>query len=139
MKLGIFAIAVLAVLSGCVNTQKASRLSEDELRFTRFASSSKKTIYREEMVRRHPEWTEDVKQNVLNGKIDLGMSKSQVLSSLGKPIEAMGGEDSSGKSFAFWIYSKSYLIFENDKLQSINEKKRQENRDALGMEASAGR
>ncbi len=77
--------------------------------------------YRQELVRRHPEWPEAVKQNVLEGKIDLGMSKRQVLSSLGKPIEATGGEDPGQPPFAIWIYHKKYLIFESDQLKSINQ------------------
>ncbi|MFH1801187.1 MAG: hypothetical protein ABH891_10180 [Candidatus Omnitrophota bacterium] len=125
MRQFLWIFVMLIVVSGCASAQKLKDLPEDKLYFGRYALPETKKLHRQEFVSRHPEWSETVKQNVLSGQIDLGMSKVQVLSSMGKPIEAVGGDDPEKPSFAIWIYPKAYLIFETDKLQSINEKKRQ--------------
>lgn len=121
-------LVILTVIGGCASAQKIKDLPEDELYFGRFSLPETKTLHRQELVSRHPEWPEAVKRKVLGGQIDLGMSKMQVLSSFGKPIEAVGGEDPGKPPFAIWIYPKAYLIFESDKLQSINEKNRQKDK-----------
>ncbi|MFH0985526.1 MAG: hypothetical protein V1882_08315 [Candidatus Omnitrophota bacterium] len=118
-------LLILTVMSGCASAQKIKDLPENKLYFGRYALPETKTLHRQELVRRHPEWPEAVKEKVLGGQIDLGMSKVQVLSSMGKSIEALGGEDPGEPPFAIWIYPKAYLVFENDQLKSINKKDQQ--------------
>jgi hypothetical protein len=42
-------------------------------------------VLREEMIRRHPEWTKEMQNLVEEGKIKIGMSQQQLLSSWGNP------------------------------------------------------
>lgn len=121
-------LIILTFMSGCASAQKIKDLPENKLYFGRYALPETKTLHRQELVSRHPEWSEDVKKNVLSGQIALGMSKAQVLSSLGKSIEATGGEDPGEPPFAIWIYPKAYLIFENDQLKSINRRDHQKDK-----------
>jgi len=98
--LGKLAVVLLILfsLNGCVHTIPTVTL-EQKLRIVKILTDTEiharlaipnlpeedKTIFRQEMISRNPEWTEEMKTLVKEGKIRIGMTKEQVLASWGKP------------------------------------------------------
>lgn len=88
-------------------------------------SEKEKTLLRQEIIGRHPEWPEDIKTTVLEGNIKIGMTEEQVLASWGKP-------DRVNRSVGIWgvheqwiyevsYYNQIYVYVENGKLSSWQE------------------
>lgn len=59
-------------------------------------------------------------ETVARGSVSLGMSKEMVLDARGKPNRINETTGSWGTNEQ-WVYSKSYLYFENGKLTSIQQ------------------
>jgi len=72
---------------------------------------------RAEIIKRHPEWPEKIKNQIRSGTVTIGMTKQQVLSSWGRPSDINRTVWSSGTREQ-WVYNDSYLYFENGKLTS---------------------
>ncbi len=117
----ITAIFLAAAVSGCATAEKMKAMPEGKIYFSRYSRESTKEKARRELVSRHPEWSEEVKRNVLEGKLVEGMTEIQALSSYGKPLEILQTVNEENKNHALWIYPKTYLIFDDDKLVSIEE------------------
>ncbi len=64
----------------------------------------------------HPEWNSSIKEDILNGKVEVGMSKKQVQASWGSPKNICVKIDKSG-NYEQWCYGGSdYLYFANGKV-----------------------
>lgn len=114
-------LMVAVTVQGCATAEKLKQLPDEKLYFSKYASESKKELVRREFVKRNAKWSEAVKQNVLAGKLELGMTDRQVLASFGKPLEILGTVNEAKRSHELWIYPKTYLIFDNSELVSIEE------------------
>lgn len=107
---------VVFVLPGCASQSRLSRMPETKLYFTSQTSENKKAGRRKELVNRHPEWTEEVRQGVLEGSVLQGMTRDQVLASYGKPLEILKTLEKSGRDHELWLYTTAYLTFDSDVL-----------------------
>ncbi len=68
------------------------------------------------IVNLHPEWNSSVKEAILDGDVEAGMSKEQVQASWGLPKDISVNIDKSG-NHEQWCYGVSrYLYFENGEL-----------------------
>lgn len=64
----------------------------------------------------HPEWNSSVKEAILDGDVEAGMSKEQVQASWGLPKDISVNIDKSG-NYEQWHYGvSSYLYFKNGAL-----------------------
>jgi len=80
-----------------------------------------KAILRQEMVNRHPEWRDDIKNNILEGSLSIGMTREQALASWGSPydINRTVTGNSVNEQWVYGTYGSAYLYFDNDKLTTI--------------------
>jgi len=106
MRKTVAIIAVLLFLNGCVTVVTDKRLAvstlQDKTDLAKSLTDEKiyelirrlrsylyteedQSILREEMVARHPEWTNEMKKLVGEGQIKIGMTQEQLLSSWGNP------------------------------------------------------
>lgn len=86
------------------------------------STKEEKAILRREMVNRHPEWSEEVKESVLEGKVFIDMTKEQVLASWGKPDDINRTVTKFG-THEQWVYNygigiNTYLYLENNVVTS---------------------
>ena len=117
-----FAFGVL-FLSGCatVNSESIKSVPNKDLSYTALPLDSETPkIYRQEFVRRHPEWSEDIKKRVLDGKIMIGMTAQQVRASWGEPARVQKSGSVLGES-EIWAIGGHYLYFNNGTLTSYSE------------------
>jgi hypothetical protein len=124
MKRSIAIFLVLLSFSGCVTivTEKRPAVSTLQEKEKLASSLSDEKIYelirrlrsylyteedqrllREEMVARHPEWTNEIKTLIEEGKIKIGMSQQELLSSWGNPDKVTKNVGSWGV-FEQWSY-----------------------------------
>lgn len=120
-KTAALGLVLIMASYGCATAHKIKCLPEEKLYFSMYAAEGKKEMLRQEIVGRHPEWSEDVRQAVLKGMISQGMTMDQVKSSYGKPLEILQTTKGEPPDRAFWIYAKAYLVFEHDQLISSEE------------------
>ncbi len=67
----------------------------------------------------HPEWNSSVKEAILNGDVEVGMSKEQVQAIWGLPKDVRVNIDKSG-NYEQWRYGvSSYLYFDNGELSGL--------------------
>ncbi len=105
-------------------------LSDEQLIFNQQTSLSERQLYREEAVRRHIEWSKSIAEAVLSGGVTIGMTKSQVLSSWGHPIELkVKKEFMSTREQWFYGNQSNYLYFSNGKLTTTKQSEIQEFRE----------
>ncbi len=88
----------------------------------------------------HPEWSSSVKEAILDGNVEAGMSKKQVQASRGLPRDVCVKIDESG-NYEQWYYGGSdYLYFANGELcrereqSSAKERELEEKSEADKME-----
>lgn len=117
-KQGAVLLAAVFAVSGCASAAKIKSWPEEKLYYSIYASEDKKTMSREELVRRHPEWTEEVRAKVQAGKVTAGMTEAQVLAAYGKPLEILASnsdqkDEKDQKEHALWIYPNAYLVFDD--------------------------
>lgn len=111
-------LVLIFAVSGCASAGKIKSWPEEKLHYSIYAADEKKETYREEFVRRHPEWPEPVRTSVLSGKVEVGMSEAQVLAGYGKPQEILAGsheqkDPTVEREHALWIYPNMYLVFDD--------------------------
>ena len=79
---------------------------------------------RETYVTTHPNLSEQYKQDILTGRVRLGMSKEEVIASWGKPPTiyiSVNDNIRSEKWIYYWKYwEEKYLYFEDDLLVGQN-------------------
>jgi len=82
------------------------------------------TINKQEYINKHPQLTEEMKQNILSSKISVGMTKEQVETSWGKPRSISTTISPLGNVELWWYgeYS-SCLSFAENKLIIIQQTK----------------
>jgi len=124
MKKLFFVICLSLAISGCatltMSTKEKIQVLTDDQIYSRYTSSlcggyggrsmvseKEKTLLRQEIIRRHPEWPEDIKRVVLEGNIQIGMTKEQLLASWGDPDNINRSVGSWGVHEQ-WIYAASY-------------------------------
>lgn len=82
---------------------------------------SHKSQLRQELVNRHPEWSEAIKNNILKGSVSLGMTQEQFLASWGYPRD-INRTVRARETKEQWVYGtfpdSEYFYFENDILTS---------------------
>ena len=129
MKKLFFVICLSLAISGCATLtmsakEKIQTLTNDQIYSQQVSSWDEKikTLLRQEIVRRYPEWPEDIKRVVLEGNIQIGMTEEQVLASWGLPSRANRSVGSWGVHKQ-WIYELphykcAYLYIENGILTS---------------------
>jgi hypothetical protein len=120
-------IALAFAVAGCAGADKIKKWPEEKLHYSVYASDDKKTARREEILRRHPEWTEDVKQSVKSGAVAVGMTEDQALAAYGKPLEILASSADQEKNVegqkehALWIYPHEYLTFDGGVLGRVED------------------
>ena len=125
-----FLCAVCFLLVGCTVINSDVVKSWDEKRIYAKLSSpyhikpenirqQEKTIMRQELVSRHQDWPQNIKNNIAEGEISLGMTKGQALSSWGAPLQINRTVLESGVHEQ-WVYEdlgvSTYVYFDDDKL-----------------------
>ena len=126
-------LALCFSLTGCaffgiITKENAMTMDKTELHRTISLGGinpNAKDIARKELIRRHPEWSEQVKSGILNGKILIGMTKEQVLASWGEPGKINRSVGTWGVHEQ-WVYggcsqyrcNYNYLYFEEEILTS---------------------
>lgn len=73
---------------------------------------------RETYVNAHPELSEENRNNILTGMIQIGMTADQVEASCGKPSSGVNSTVTSRGRREQWVYDNCYLYFENGVLTS---------------------
>jgi len=114
----VLGLVLILASYGCATATKIKSLPEEDLYFSMYATEAKKEMLRGEIVNRHPEWSKDTRQLVLKGEIAPGMTKDQVKSSYGKPLEILQTTKGEPADVSLWIYKDEYLTFKEDKLAS---------------------
>lgn len=90
----IFFSVIMLMLYGCAATSSnQSQTSVEQIDNNR----------RQHYVRSHPSLPEEIKQNILNGVIQIGMTKEMVMAALGEPNNVQRSGDSSGIR-EVWVY-----------------------------------
>ena len=85
---------IIFVLLGCAAPgPKQSQMSPQQIENAR----------RQHYVSSHPSLPEEIKQNILNGVVQIGMTKEMVLAVLGNPNDVQRSGDSSGIR-EIWVY-----------------------------------
>lgn len=118
-----FLIVVAIFLSGCatVSSEGLRKVSNKDLSYRVLPFDSRtQEIYRAEFVRRNPGWPKDVKEDVLAGRVSIGMTAEQVKAAIGEPNDVNRAGSILGTSET-WIYGGLYLFFHNNKLTSFTE------------------
>jgi hypothetical protein len=114
-----FLIAILLILSGCVTADSLRKIPEEKLKY--YSGFYAENLYRQEIVNRHPEWPEKVKQAILKGSVSMNMTKQQARAAWGEPYKINRTVTQSG-IHEQWVYNcvgaLSFLYFENDILTS---------------------
>jgi|LGOV01.1.fsa_nt_gb hypothetical protein len=83
----IFLSVIMLMLFGCAaNSSNQSQMSMQQIDNNR----------RQNYVSSHPSLPEEIKQNILNGVIQIGMTKEMVMATLGEPNNVQGSGDASG-------------------------------------------
>ncbi|MDD5005824.1 MAG: hypothetical protein PHS93_04900 [Candidatus Omnitrophica bacterium] len=130
-----FLLALLLVLNfaGCTTIiitkdRQAVSTLEDKIALARSLSDDKiytltrtlsayinteedRKVLREEMIKRHPEWTPAMKALVEEGRIAIGMLEEQVLSSWGKPKNINKNAGPQGV-FEQWLYGGGHISYD---------------------------
>lgn len=122
MKHILSAILLITGLSSPAFAENLQNIPEGRLYVSRWLPEKRNQMVREEIVRRNPEWPEEIREKILAGDVSVGMNKKQVRASWGRPSEIMRTEDDSGALHAVWIYDKAFLIFENERLVEYEKK-----------------
>jgi len=80
------------------------------------------SINRQEYINKHPQLTENIKQNILTSKICIGMNKEQVKISWGEPSHITTTTSTLGTT-ELWFYGNysSCLSFADEKLVMIQQ------------------
>ena len=90
----IFLSVIILILFGCSTTEvNQGRMSLQQIENNR----------RQNYVRSHPSLPEEIKQNILKGVIQIGMTREMVLAALGNPDNVQRSGDSSGVR-EIWVY-----------------------------------
>lgn len=113
----IIALCLVLFLCGCAITAESLKKLPDVELFYR-ADIYTANLYRQEFVRRHPEWSEKIKQNVLNGNIFIGMTKEQARASWGEPYD-INRTTTQWRVKEQWVYGGKYLYFDDEMLTTI--------------------
>jgi len=69
----------------------------------------------------HPDWSDNICNNIVHRQVSIGMTKAQVIASWGKPSRIMSSSDSRG-TIEVWFYgsgTKNTLQLVNDTLLTI--------------------
>lgn len=110
------------ILSGCVTAESLKKLPDNQLKYEWYDSSGNTAdLYRQEIINRHPEWPEEIKQLILKRKVRIGMTKEQARASWGEPYKVNKTITRYGvhEQWVYGIYGYAFLYFENDILTSI--------------------
>lgn len=120
-QLMILLVIVVFVLTGCITSEGLKKLPEEKLRYS--AGFYAANTYRQEIASRHPEWDENIKQNILKGKVSIGMTGQQVRASWGDPYKINRTVTKSGshEQWIYGVYKAIYLYFDNGILTSFQD------------------
>jgi hypothetical protein len=79
-----------------------------------------KKLYREEIVRRNPTWPESIKESILIGKLEAGMTKKQLFAAWGTPTSVGKTKTETGEAdkFLYGVDNKVSVILQNDQVVS---------------------
>ena len=115
----LFFTVILLILSGCVTVESLRKLPEERLKY--YSGFYAENLYRQEIINRHPEWSEKIKQAILKGSVSMGMTKQQAKAAWGEPYKINRTVTQSG-IHEQWVYNQvgalSFLYFDNDILTS---------------------
>ena len=90
----VFLYVIILVLLGCATPGPNQRqMSPQQIENTR----------RQDYVISHPSLPEEIKQNILKGVVQIGMTRGMVLAALGDPANVQRSGDSSGVR-EIWVY-----------------------------------
>jgi len=115
----VVGLGVILFVCGCAASGRLQSMTDSELYNFKRLSLEEKSAYQQELVRRHPEWSDREKQRVLSSETAVGMTKAQVLASLGKPNEILSRVNGTQAGLTLWIYRDVYLNFKGDVLMEI--------------------
>ncbi|MFC1709357.1 hypothetical protein ACFL2J_04800 [Candidatus Omnitrophota bacterium] len=90
-------------------------------------TSRREKLLKEELIKRNPNWSQDVKEKVRRGDIVPGMKERQILASRGRPYEvtSIADSDDSDKrwtyaTYGFQLYFKNAILIRSTKLDEGN-------------------
>lgn len=113
-------IICFTIISGCATVESLKKVPDEKLKYN--AGFYAENLYRQEFVRRHPEWADEIKQSILKGSARIGMTKDQARAAWGEPTKINRTVTQSGV-FEQWVYNMvgklSFLYFDNNKLTGI--------------------
>jgi hypothetical protein len=110
-------ICLTLILSGCVSAEILKRFPDKDLKFNSYSYGI--NLYRQEIVRRHPDWPERTKQAILKGSVLTGMTEEQARASWGETSKVNRTTTQYGVHEQ-WVYGlSSYLYFDDGILTSI--------------------
>lgn len=70
-------------------------------------TDGEKSIFREELIRRNPDWSDDAKEDIQNGTISRGMTTAQALASWGSPT-TIERPKARRMNYERWVYQLPY-------------------------------
>ncbi|HTL47607.1 MAG TPA: hypothetical protein VL688_06035 [Verrucomicrobiae bacterium] len=134
MKREFAVLACILAFSGCASAGKTKAWQEDGLYYSVYASEGKKSEKRQEILKQHSEWPEDVRQNVQKGIVTAGMTEDQALSAYGKPLEILESKEGQSpseanadeskaepKEHALWLYPETYLVLDDGVVENVED------------------
>ena len=105
LALVIAMLMVVAVVAGCASQPPSNADMQAQGR-------------RQAYVKAHPELSDHIKQAILHGSVEPGMTEGQVIASLGPPTGGINSASTPGHTHEQWIYGTSALLFDNGILSS---------------------
>jgi hypothetical protein len=130
-----YIIAVAALLCGCDTTPTPAQPSESEKAMSELDASVKSEMEKlrpeniaaeakhrhDDYVNAHPELEQRMRDVILSGKIEIGMTAEQVQASWGDPPAGVNSTVTANGKFEQWVYGNHYLYFENGILTAFQE------------------
>ena len=106
----VFFSVIILILFGCA----APRSNQHQMSVQQIDNSR-----RQHYVSFHPSLPEEIKQNILNGVIQIGMTKEMVMAALGEPNNVQRSGDSSGVR-EVWVYYAPLLEPDSNSLVGLS-------------------
>ncbi len=98
-------VMVVAAVAGCVSQPQPNPSKQAQGR-------------RQAYVQAHPDLSDHMKQAILRGSVEPGMTEGEVIASLGPPTGGINTTSTTGHTHEQWIYGTSALFFDNGILSS---------------------
>ena len=99
-RLALAMLMVAAAVAGCASQPQPNPTLQAQGR-------------RQAYVKAHPEISAHIKQAILRGSVEVGMTEGEVIASLGPPPGGINTTSTPGHTHEQWIYGASAVFFDN--------------------------